>query len=47
MNSNSGNQCDYNSVTSIIIGVTSGFIGIAVGIISGLIVAVIIFKKMR
>ena len=47
---NSECQCDSSSAAPIIIGVIIGIIGIAVGIavgVSGLIVAVIMFKRMR
>ena len=47
---NSECQCDSCSAAPIIIGVIIGIIGIAVGIavgVSGLIVAVVMFKRMR
>ena len=50
MNLNSECQQDSSSTAPIIIGVIIGIIGIAVGIavgVSGLIVAVVMFKRMR
>ena len=47
VNINSECQCDSCSAAPIIISVIISIISIAVGIISGLIVAVIMFKRMR
>ena len=47
VNINSECQCDSSSTVPLIVGVIIGIFGIAVGIIAGLIVAVIMFKRMR